>query len=269
MFPDTRSTPSETRVLMGSIHLRRSWTLLAWLGGILFCITALYSLFQMSRLGLLPGASAGELPSLVAYTKPYEPARALIPLTGVFVEPSIQQTFRENFALNTPDWSALQGKISFGDESLQLSANWLAEGGITTWNLPPSLVTPALIYSADLTSQAKAWQRFGLALNLQPDGSGLFFLIEPDTGKVAIAWHYSRGAAYLVPWQTSPGVLPAPSPNHIEINCSPEKILLRVNGLDAASVTPPLPCNQGQLGAFVLTPGAPISVDNATLALVQ
>ena len=270
MFPDTGSLPTETRVLMGSIRLRRGWVLLAWCAVALFSATALYSLFQMDLLGLRPASAAGELPAIIAYSAPYEPSHLTIPVTGLLsAAVPQQQTFVDDFSMNTGDWNALQGSIRYQDQQLVVSPRWLGEGGTAGWNLPQELVGSSFTFSADLTSTAKAWQRFGLALNLQPDGSGLLFIIEPDTGKAAAAWRYSTGVTYLVPWQSSPGVLPAPTPNRVEIRCSPSEISLSVNGVESIHLPPPLPCNQGQLGVFVLTPSQPVSVDNAALDLLK
>ena len=270
MFPDTGSLPTETRVLMGSIRLRRGWVLLAWFLVALFSVTALDSLYQMNLLGLLPASSAGELPALIAYSTPYEPKHLTIPVTGLLSTAAPQQqTFVDDFSMNTGDWIALQGSIRYHDQQLLVSPRWLGEGGTAVWNLPQELVGSSFTFSADLTSNAKAWQRFGLALNLQPDGSGLLFIIEPDTGKAAAAWRYSEGVTYLVPWQSSPGVLHAPTPNRVEISCSPSEITLNVNGVESFHLPPPLPCNQGQLGIFVLTPSQPVGVDNASLELLQ
>lgn len=243
--------------------------MLAWIMVILFSATALFSLYQMNRLGLLPSAAAGDGAVFSAYSKPFEPTRLIIPMTGLFTTPAIQQTFVDDFTLGVQDWSALQGSISLKDESMQLSPNWLTEGGTAAWNLPDALLTPAFIYTADLATRAKAWQRFGLASNLQPDGSGLLFMVEPDTGKVAIFQRSERELTELSPWQNSPTLLPAPYPNRIEINCMPQSLILRINGVQAASISPPLPCNQGQLGLFILTPGSRIVVDNVSLSTLR
>jgi len=98
-------------------------------------------------------------------------------------------------------------------------------------------VSPAFTFSADLTSTARAWQRFGLVINLQPDGSGLLVMIEPDTGRTAVAWRYSSGLTYLLPWQASPGVLPSPLPNRVELSCTPNRITVWINGLEASETS--------------------------------
>lgn len=268
MFPDTHSTPTETRVLMGSIHLRWGTRLFYWLAVLIFGVTGLYSLAQMSRLGLQPSASAGDSPILSAFTSNYEPVRMMLPVTGMAENSIIMRTFVDDFSLDTHDWSALEGWVSVKNGSLILTANSMGKGGSATWNLPAELVGASFSFAADLTDTLPAWQRFGLAMNLQPDGSGLLLLIEPDTGKAAVVWRYSQSMTYLIPWQQSPGVLPAPTANHVEVICTPSLITLRVNGLDAASLPPPLPCNQGALGVVALNPALPLSVDNASLQLL-
>ncbi len=269
MFPDTHSTPTETRVLMGSIHLRLGTRLLYWLAVLIFGATGLYSLTQMSLLGLNPSASAGDSPVLSAFTSVYEPVRLMLPVTGLADPSVVMHTFVDDFSLDTGDWSALEGSIRIQDGTLILTAGLMGKGGSATWNLPSELVSSSFTYSADIVDAAPAWQRFGLAVNLQPDGSGLLLLIEPDTGKAAVVWRYSQGSTYLVPWQQSPGVLPAPTVNHVEVMCTPSLITLRVNGLDAASLPPPLPCNQGALGVVTLNPALLLSVDNASLQLIE
>ena len=268
MFPDIRSVLRENGVVENRTQIRRGWILFYWFLLVLLSGAALYSRFQMSLLGLMPAASLGEVPSLRVYSPPVEPARPLIPVTGVITHPVVQQTFIDDFAMDTGDWVAVEGGVRHQDESLLLTANWLGRGGTVAWNLPPSLVSSAFTFSADLTSAARAWQRFGLVINLQPDGSGLLVMIEPDTGKTAVAWHYSNGLTYLLPWQPSPGVLPSPLPNRVELSCTPERITVRINGLETGSLPPPLPCNQGQVGVFLLTPGLPVSIDNASLDLL-
>ena len=269
MFPDTKSTPSETRVLMGSIHLRRGSVLLAWFLVVLFALISLYSLYQMNLLGLLPGSVSWDEVSLFAYTNPFESARLVIPVTGLLPEPAIQHTFVDEFTLDTGDWSALQGKVSIRDGALELSPNWLSEGGMAVWNLPETLLTSAFIFSADLTTDARAFQRFGLVINAMPDGSGLLLIIEPDTGKAAIYQRSGKTYTSLSDWQTAPTLLPALNPNRIEVECNARSVLLRINGVDAATAAAPLPCNEGQIGAFVLTPGLRIRVDKISLSTTQ
>jgi len=254
---------------MGSIHLRRGSTLLGWLLLALLSLIALYSLYQMNRLGLLPASVSWDEVSFFAYAKPFEPAREVIPITGLPAEPAIERTFIDNFTLDTRDWSALQGSASIRDGALELSPNWLAQGGVAVWKLPEALLTPSYLFSADVTTQAKAFQRIGLVINALPDGSGVLLLVEPDTGKAAI---YQRTATSIVPladWQVSPTLLPAPNPNRLEAACDAQSITLRINGVEAVSTKSPLPCNQGQIGAVVLTPGATISVDNVSLSTLQ
>jgi len=269
MFPDTKSTPSETRVLMGSINLRRGSTLLAWLLLVLVSLIAVYSLYQMNRLGLLPASVSWDEVSFFAYTKPFEPARALIPVTGALPEPVIGRTYVDHFTLDTGDWSALQGSEGIRGGSLELTPNWLEAGGVAVWNLPEALLSPSFIFSADVTTQAKAFQRIGLLINALPDGSGLLLLIEPDTGKAAIYQRTAASSLLLSDWQVSPTLLPAPNPNRLEVACDAQSIVLRINGVEAVAAVPPLPCNQGQIGFVVLTPGLPISVDNVSLSIVQ
>jgi len=265
MFPDTRSTPTETRVLMGSIRLHWSVTWLCWLAVVLVSIIGLYSLVQMGRLGMMPSVAVGDLPALASFTSSYEPTPVSIPVTGWGGPSPVRPTFVDDFSLDTGDWSAVEGQVQLRDGTLKLAADWMGDGGTAIWNLPVDLIGSSFTYTADLSAQFPSWQRFGLAINLQPDGSGLLLMIEPDTGKAAAAWRFSQGVAYLVPWQRSPGLLPPPTANRVEVTCTPEMITLKINGVKAASLPPPLPCNQGTPGVFTLNPSLSISVENATL----
>ncbi len=269
MFPDTQSSPSETKVLMGSMRLRRWHILLAWLVVVLFSLIALYSLYQMNRLGLLPGSVSWDEVSFFAYSRPFQPARVIIPVTGLLPELHIQRTFVDDFTLDTGDWSALQGSVSISDGSMRVSPDWLEQGGLAVWNLPDGLLTDAFIFSADLTTQAQAFQRLGLAIDVMPDGSGILAVVEPDTGNAAIYQRSGNTYSALASWQESPTLLPAPDPNRIEVECNADRIVLRINGVDVAGAAQPLPCNQGQVAAFVLTPGQSILVDNVSLSILK
>ena len=269
MFPNTHSTPTETRVMMRSIHLHPGTTLLSWLVLVLFSLVGVSSLLRIERQGLSPAASAGELPALADFTSAYQPAPVFLPVTGTVSGADARQAFMDDFSMDLGDWSALQGRIKVQDGGLTLTPAWLGNAGLAAWNLPMELVGPSFTFTADLTPQSLPWQRFGLTINLQPDASGLLLLIEPDSGRAAVLWRYSQGYTTLVPWKQSPGVLAAPSSNHVEVICTPKLITLRVNGLDAASLPPPLPCNQGTVGVVVLLPALELNVEQAAVEVLR
>lgn len=269
MFPDTHSTPTETRVMMRSMHLHPGTTVLSWVVLVLFSLVGAASLSRIERQGLTPASAAGDLPALADFTSAYQPAPVFLPVTGMTSGAAVWQTYVDDFSMDLGDWSALQGSIKVQQGSLSLTPAFLGNGGTASWNLPMDLVGPSFTFAADLTPQSFSWQRFGLAINLQPDGSGLLLLIEPDTGKAAVVWRYSQGLTMIVPWQPTPSVLAAPATNHVEVICTPRLVTLRINGLEAASLPPPLPCNQGAVGVVALNPAPALNVDNASLEVHQ